>query len=124
MTLTDALHKRTTLLKLSQRGGMEPKVTSARLHLLAENIEGTFLALPHLAHLLVEEAQDNDTQEIEVYGEIVEHAKKEKRLTQHGDGLAHAGERLLLAQEGGNVEHARPLALTHQGKAEGVHHVT
>ena len=56
MLLADALHQRATLLKLTERSGMKPNVLGIRIHLLFQQLESLSLALPHLAHLLAEQA--------------------------------------------------------------------
>lgn len=54
MVFPNLLYQRTALLKLSQRGGMEPDVFGIRVHLLLENTDSVAFALPHLPHLCVE----------------------------------------------------------------------
>ena len=73
MVAAELFHQRASLLKLSQRGRMEPHVLRAGVYLLSEHTEGVALTAPHLTHLLVEATVDRHTQEIEIYDEVVDH---------------------------------------------------
>ena len=55
------LHQRASLLKLAQRGSMEPHILGIRINFLAQDLESLTLSPPHLAHLLVEATVDRYT---------------------------------------------------------------
>ena len=71
MLAAQLFHERPSLLKLAQRGCMEPHIASTGVHLLAQDADGLALSMPHLANLIVEQAQDDDTKLVEIDDDVV-----------------------------------------------------
>ena len=63
--------ERPALLKLAQRGGMEPDVLCLRVYLFAQDAVGFAVADHEQAGLLVEDGHHVDAKHIDVYGEGV-----------------------------------------------------
>ena len=71
MLSAQTLHDGPSLFKLTQRGGMEPRILGGRVHLLFQYAETFALALPHLAHLLIEQAGYGHTSLDEIHNEMI-----------------------------------------------------
>ena len=71
MLTAKLLHQRAALFELTQRSSMEPHVLRLWIHLLSQDAESLSLALPHLAHLLVEATINRHTQEVEIYDDVI-----------------------------------------------------
>ena len=71
MLLAQLFHQGTTLLELTQGGGMKPHILCLRIYLLPQDTDGVTLTAPHLPRLLAEAADDGDTYQVEIYSEVI-----------------------------------------------------
>ena len=64
--LTQLFHQRTALFELSQRGSMEPHVLGVGIDLLLQDADGVTFATPHLTHLFIKQARNDDAQLVDI----------------------------------------------------------
>ena len=66
MILSQLFDQRTALFELSQRGSMEPHVLGVGVDLLLQDADGLPFATPHLAHLFIKQACNDDAQLVDI----------------------------------------------------------